>query len=421
MSEIEELVRNHQAESSRDAPPTIGIRWGIRHYFLINSTLGALFITFIRALGPEQVASAPPGSGGLGSDKSLPELLVLGILTGNCVGFACLGIGKWLRARWAHLQPEQRTLLYFMSFGGAGIIGAVIPLTLADVLQERGASILVLVIGVVAAAVSVNIMVIEEMRERLGEYYRDVQHRERVERDLRTARMVQNAMLPSDIPDLPAVQIAARSLPAKEVGGDYFDFIPLPDGRCLFAVADVAGKGLPAALLMSALRAGLRTLADESADLPEMTARLNRLILASSDKFNYITFVLGVLDPETRRFSYVNAGHNPPLHFKSDGNVVEQDPGDLVLGVMPDIEYHAKELLLEPGEVLAIYTDGMIEQHGLGDADFGLDRLIGVIEAHAASGVKVALDRTYKAVSDFTGDGDQYDDQTMVLIVIEPS
>jgi sigma-B regulation protein RsbU (phosphoserine phosphatase) len=86
---------------------------------------------------------------------------------------------------------------------------------------------------------------------------------------------------------------------------------------------------------------------------------------------------------------------------------------------MPGIVYHDKELLLEPGEVLAIYTDGMIEQHGLGDADFGLDRLIGVIKAHVDSGVQVALDRSYRAVADFTGEGEQYDDQTMVLFAIK--
>jgi serine phosphatase RsbU (regulator of sigma subunit) len=387
----------------------VEVRWGLWHYFLINSAFGAFFITFIRALDPEPTASDPDRPG-------IYVLLGLGILTGNCVGFSCLAIGTWLRRRWAHLQPEQRTLLYFISFGAAGVVGAVVPLYVAGVLEPRGSGILVLCIGFVAAAVSVNVMIFEEMRERLATYYREVQQKERVERELRIARMVQTAMLPRVIPSLQELAIAARSLPAKEVGGDYFDFMELRDGRCVVAIADVSGKGLHAALLMSALRAGLRTLVDEDPDLAAITTRLNRLILDCSDRFNYITFVLGLLDPRGATFQYVNAGHNPPAIIHAGGEVHEEPPGDLVLGVLPEVSYRARQLELEPGDILVLYTDGMTEQHGLGDADFGLERLAAVINAHAATDVHLALDRAFKAVADFSGADGQYDDQTMVLL-----
>lgn len=188
--------------------------------------------------------------------------------------------------------------------------------------------------------------------------------RERLEQEILTARRIQERLLPRGTPRVPGFEIAGKSLPSRQVGGDYYDFVPLPDGRLGIALGDVSGKGIPAALLMANLQASLQGQVIHRSSVSEVVSRVNDLLTASTDPHMFATFLYGVLDPEAARLTLVNAGHDAPILCRPDGTVSRPAGSGLVLGMLPGQSYPETDLEMKPGDVLVMFTDGITEAIG---------------------------------------------------------
>ena len=188
----------------------------------------------------------------------------------------------------------------------------------------------------------------------------ETQARERLEQELRVARVVQQTLLPKELPELDGWQVAAYWQPAQAVSGDFYDFIALPDGNLGVVEADVTGKGVPAALVMAATRGILRVAAEQDPASPgKVLAHVNDLLCPDLPPSMFVTCLYGVLNPATGRFVFANAGHNLPTKRTAD-TVVELRATGMPLGLLPEMTYDEHEALLEPGEIILIYSDGLV-------------------------------------------------------------
>jgi serine phosphatase RsbU (regulator of sigma subunit) len=238
---------------------------------------------------------------------------------------------------------------------------------------------------------------------------------QRMEEDLRLARVIQDRLLPSGPPALDRLELAGMSLPAREVGGDYYDYLLLDDGRLGLAVADVSGKGTPAALLMSAFRAALRSQDLGAIGPGEAMARINRFIHESVDPGKFITAYLALIDPASGVIRYANAGHDAPLVVGSDGSVTELTGGGLILGMLPQIVYDEAAAVLDRGALLAIFTDGVTEAQDPAGEFYGTPRLAEVLQRHRARPCADILHCLTEEIAGFAGEGPQSDDITVIL------
>ncbi len=192
-----------------------------------------------------------------------------------------------------------------------------------------------------------------------------------MELELAQASEIQQMLLPTEAPLYDGYDLAGHNLPCRTIGGDYFDFVPYSDGRLALVVGDVSGKGLPAALLMSSLQARVQMLREANPDPASAVTLLNRNLAERCPAGKFITFFYALLDPETGRLEYSNAGHNYPLLLRADGSVEELAGGGIVLGLFPMAKYELRETVLHPGDMLALYSDGVTEACSpLGD-EFG--------------------------------------------------
>ncbi|MEM6783674.1 MAG: SpoIIE family protein phosphatase [Bacteroidota bacterium] len=247
--------------------------------------------------------------------------------------------------------------------------------------------------------------------------------KERLEEEMRLARTIQERLLPTAPPTSDELDIATLALPSRHVAGDYFDLIPLDDGTLLVAIADVSGKGMPASLLMANLQACLQVLRGSGLDLASATARINRVVHGNTGAASFITFFWGIYDPATGRFDYVNAGHNPPMLLRTDGTLDLLEDGGLILGVLADFTYDEGTTTLAPGDVLALFTDGVTEAHGLtldGEhteaEDYGEDRLEAVLRTHQTASATTILDALHADVRTYTDDAPLSDDLTALVL-----
>ncbi len=242
--------------------------------------------------------------------------------------------------------------------------------------------------------------------------------KERMEEELRLARTIQNRLLPEEMPNLDSYDIHGLNLPSKQVGGDYFDIIPLSDQEYLFAIADVSGKGMPAALLMSNLQAALHSLIMADYELHELTARLNTLIHHNTSIEKFITFFVLKLHLPTGDFQYVNAGHNPPYVFSPSGSYQELTIGGLLLGVIPNEKFELGSGRLEPGSCLSMFTDGVTEAMNSAEQEFKEARVIRFFQQETqASDSKTLNTKLIEQLRRFSGgDPTQNDDVTLLTI-----
>ncbi|MFN8547437.1 MAG: SpoIIE family protein phosphatase [Candidatus Eisenbacteria bacterium] len=238
---------------------------------------------------------------------------------------------------------------------------------------------------------------------------------QRLEQELNLAREIQNRLLPSAAPNVPEFEIAGVSMPAREVGGDYFDYLVLEGGLVGIAVADVSGKGAAAALLMSSFRASLRSYDLANLGPAETLARLNRFVHGSVTPGKFITAFLGVLDPRSGDLRYSCAGHEPPVVVAPDGSVEMLDAGGLVLGLFPNAAYEEATARLPKGSLLAVFTDGVTEAQSPEGEFYGDTRLLDALKRDRGVAPQPLLDKFVKALKDFAGGAAQFDDITMVL------
>jgi serine phosphatase RsbU (regulator of sigma subunit)/anti-sigma regulatory factor (Ser/Thr protein kinase) len=238
--------------------------------------------------------------------------------------------------------------------------------------------------------------------------------RERIENELRVAGIIQQTLLPKEVPLLPGWQLAAHWQPARSVGGDFYDFIYLRDGRLMITIGDVTDKGVPAALVMASTRSILRSVADTTTSPGEMLRRANDVLFPDMPPKMFVTCLCAVLDSSTGRMVYANAGHNPSQQRTAKG-VVELRARGMPLGLMPDMYYEEKETVLAEHDVLLLYSDGLVEAHNPTREMFGMKRLQTLMQDATAS--ESLLEALRDALFDFTGaDWEQEDDVTLVVV-----
>ncbi len=250
------------------------------------------------------------------------------------------------------------------------------------------------------------------MASDLGRMLEEIKDKERLEGELEAARAIQLKLLPQALPIIPGYSLAATSMPAKQVGGDYYDFLSEQAGKVDMVVGDVSGKGMPAALLMANLQASLHTLSESGLAVEDLIARLNRVLYANTDPEIFATFFFGRLDPGGE-FIYVNAGHNPPI-LCGNGRMEQLTEGGLPLGIVQDSLYLSGRIELNPGEIVAMYSDGIVEAANQEDQEFGEKRFIELLREHCHRDPQAIQQAVLKAVGEFCGT--PQDDVTLLVL-----
>jgi len=248
-----------------------------------------------------------------------------------------------------------------------------------------------------------------------GQLKRNELRKEREE--VEDARAVSQALLPQHMPQIPGLEIATTSQAVRQLSGDYFDFIEPGEGKLAICIADVVGKGVPAALLMSNVQASVRALAAESPEPADLTAKLNRSVCRNTTAGRFVTFCYCVVDMKANKITYTNAGHCAPMLLHADGAVSRLETGGGVLGVFPEWQYQQAVIPLAPGDRLLLFTDGVTEACNERDEEFGEERLAELASALRDRSAHELRNRIVQAVSSFTG-GRAQDDATLVVAAI---
>jgi sigma-B regulation protein RsbU (phosphoserine phosphatase) len=246
-----------------------------------------------------------------------------------------------------------------------------------------------------------------------------------MKRDLQIAREIQTWLLPGTPPQIPGLSIAYATRPANTVAGDYYDVFPRPgrtndENRVVMAVADVAGKSIPAAMLMATFQASLKTLSTAQVALPELVANMNKYACSNSQGgLRFTTAFLAEYDPARRTFDYINAGHNNPILRRANGSIERLDVGGLPLGILPEANYQAASVTIAPGDWLVIFTDGLSEAENARQEEYGEARLLSNIEAASTTTPTEMLKHLLAALDLFVGNTPQHDDVTCMLLKAE--
>ncbi len=249
-------------------------------------------------------------------------------------------------------------------------------------------------------------LVKEAQRELRIATYREAEAHQYASQELAAAAHVQQGLLPEETPCIPGWSVAATLNPSKETSGDFYDFIPLSDGRLGIVVADVADKGAGAALYMALSRTLIRALAAEYPAQPEMIMRgVNDRILGETHTDMFVTAIFGVLDPASGIMSYSNAGHNPPYHFRAQGDQAPKalNKTGMPLGILPGANWEPEAIEMAPGDVLVLYSDGLTEAQNLQDELYGEGRLVKVVRANLGCSAEEIQDAVLEQVRQFVG------------------
>ncbi|HEX2787855.1 MAG TPA: PP2C family protein-serine/threonine phosphatase [Ignavibacteria bacterium] len=244
--------------------------------------------------------------------------------------------------------------------------------------------------------------------------------KQQMESELRIAREIQVGLLPKEIPQVKNYDISAVNIPAMHVGGDYYDIIKLNDKKTAFVIADVSGKGTPAALLManiqSAVHSFLKVYDENTFDISDITLKINELIYENTTPEKFITFFWGILDNETHKFEYINAGHNHPVIIR-DGKVEVLDKGGLMIGVMNfGLKYESGEIGLNEKDLLVLYTDGVTEAQDEFKNEYGEDALINLLQERKNEKCKDIVIHIKTEVENFSKNCKQFDDITIISL-----
>jgi hypothetical protein len=245
-----------------------------------------------------------------------------------------------------------------------------------------------------------------------------------MKRDLQIAREIQTWLLPNEPPKIPGIEVAFQTRPANTVAGDYYDIFLRPNGRpdknqVLLAVADVAGKSIPAAMLMATFQASMRTLSVTQSSLPELVASINRYACTNSQGgLRFTTAFLAELDPETRTLTYINAGHNQPMLCRKSGALERLEAGGLPIGIRAEASYQSGSVVLAPGDWLVIFTDGVVEAMNTRGDEYGEPRLLAAIATSSNGTPGEMMQRIMTDLDIFVGNTPQHDDVTCMLLKV---
>lgn len=244
----------------------------------------------------------------------------------------------------------------------------------------------------------------------------EVEQAERImKRDLSQAADIQGRMLPDKAPDMPGVDLAGYNVACRTVGGDYYDFFPYPDGKVGLALGDVSGKGMPASLMAMGLQSRVQVLAEEPGNLGSFMARINKATCVKCPSNRFITFFFCTLDTNTGELLFANAGHNPPIVIRANGDAEMLEGGGPVLGILPIAPYSEMKSQLGHGDMLAVYSDGVTEATNMAFDEFGEGRFIEVLKQYRKEPAHTIVQAVTKALTDFAAEAPQADDITLVI------
>lgn len=255
-----------------------------------------------------------------------------------------------------------------------------------------------------------------EMAAELKRNQAHLVEQERLKKELEMCRRIQQEMLPRNPLLLPLAEVHGVSIPAREVGGDFFNYFPLRDGRTALLIGDVAGKGVAAALLMANLQATLRARLPVANDLISLARELDREIDASTPSEAYVTLFLALMDKQARTIRWLNAGHNTQYLLRADGNLEPMGSSGRPLGLLPGGDFTESITDLKQGDTLFLYTDGLVEAEDASGMEFGTERLESILLEERLSDSQKLLSRVEQAVREFRGEGETNDDATMLVL-----
>ncbi|MGH9870561.1 MAG: SpoIIE family protein phosphatase [Candidatus Polarisedimenticolia bacterium] len=246
--------------------------------------------------------------------------------------------------------------------------------------------------------------------------FEDTLARQRMEKEMQQASEIQKKLLPVGTPQFTGYDLAGFNDPCREVGGDYFDFVDRGASRLGFAIGDVSGKGMGAALLMATVRASFRAHLETPCTLASLASSLNNTILQSAHSNNFVSFFYGELDGPSGRVEFFNAGHNPPIVVRSGGEVERLKASGLILGVFPGAKHSAAEIALGPGDMLVAFSDGVTETQNPAGDEYGEERLIDLIIKGRTQSAAAIQDQVAASIKAFAATEPQYDDVTLLVL-----
>lgn len=250
-------------------------------------------------------------------------------------------------------------------------------------------------------------------------HFRETLEKKKIEQELGVAAAIQKDLFPAAIPAISGLDLAARSLAARQVGGDYFDVLPVGagshDSPHLLCVADVSGKGIPAALLMSSIQATLRALLAEELSVVKLVYKTSQLLYATTPSNKYATAIIAVVDPRSGELRFVNAGHNDGILLRVDGSVMRLKSTGPPLGLLPQLPFQEETVRLQNGDLLALYSDGVVEAQNSAEQEFEEARLLHSLSEARHNRAEEIVERIFQDVTQFAGSAPQYDDITVML------
>ncbi len=347
----------------------------------------------------------------------LGPLVTTSVLFAEVVGFTALLSARQVFPLFSRLAFPVRLGLQIVTLCSGTIFGSVAVLAaqpLFSLANIRLVSVIVAINAILAVLVGIVLHTYDTMRNQIEASFRALREKEALERELAIAREVQRELLPRAFPRLAGLEVAGVCLPAVGVGGDYFDFLALPEDRLGLVVADVSGKGIPAALLMAGLQASVRSVSLSGCGPAEVNRRVNALLHDTTSDARYATLFFALYDPHLREIRYSNAGHFPPILLGPTG-AVRLTQGGLPLGLFGEATYGEGRRAMAPGDLLVLCTDGLLEAPDTAGLEFGEGRLIEILERSRGGELTEILDRVVREVKDWTRHGPQHDDVTVVL------
>ena len=394
----------------RDAPrPAAAVAAPGRH-FLLGWTAAWLAVGVAVAAG---IAFAT------GADF-LP-LLRLSVLSAVVVGYSAYTSARLVSPLLARLpRPLRLTLdaLIVVSGAGFGSLAVFVTQPFFTLAQFRTVLLILASNAVLAMVVAMALGTYDRMRRQIEASYRVLRERDVLEREMNVAREVQRELLPRTTPRCEGLELAGVCRPAVAVGGDYYDYLQHADGGPGLVVADLSGKGVPAALLMASVQASVRSLFPTVTDPGQLHARLNAALCRSSSSARYATAVVAAFDPATRRLTYSNAGHLPALVIRGD-QTLECDTGGVPIGLFEGMTYETGVLTLVPGDLLVLFTDGVTEAPAPGGEEFGVDRLADLLRARRDRPLDEVIQAVLDTLRDWRGPVAPHDDVTLVLARVQ--
>lgn len=348
----------------------------------------------------------------------LGPALHLSLLFAEVVGFTALVSSRLIFPLFSRLPSLLFIPLQIVTLMSATVFGSVLVVLfqpLFSFAEIRTVSLLVLVNALIAVVAGIALHTYDTMRRQIEQSYETLRRKESLERELQIARDVQQELLPRRPPAVPGLELAGVCRPAIGVGGDYYDFIVLGEGRLGLAIGDISGKGVPAALLMAGLHTSVRSLSLPGVGPAELNTRLNGVLFNSSSSARYATFLYGSYDSATRAFRYSNAGHHPPLLLCGDEASRLDSRGGLPIGMFENANYSEAERRLEPGDLLALFTDGVVEAPDPDGEEYGEARLIELLRDHRRQPLARIVDAAMADLDRWVDGAVAHDDVTIVL------